>query len=127
MVVNTHLDHILRETREKQIQVLINEVKLLNQFPLIIMGDFNESPFTKIRENLLNAFELKDPWTEKNYPEETSHHGFKGDKKNIGDRIDWILIPKNFNCTELRLDKRAFHNGVYPSDHYPLLATVIPK
>ncbi|MBC7428077.1 MAG: endonuclease/exonuclease/phosphatase family protein [Bacteriovorax sp.] len=126
MIVNTHLDHILHTTRVKQIEVLINEIRKINQHPILIMGDFNESPLTEIREKLISAFKLKDPWSEKRYPEETSHHGFLGDK-TIGDRIDWILIPEKFECSELRMEKRSFANGVYPSDHYPLLATVIPK
>ena len=127
MVINTHLDHILSETREKQIQVLISEIKKINKLPIIIMGDFNESPMTAINENLLHAFDLKDPWIEKNYPEEASHHAFLGEKSPKGDRIDWILIPKNFLCSDLKLEKKSFENGIYPSDHYPLLATVIPS
>ena len=127
MVVNTHLDHILTATREKQIQVLIDEVKKINQLPLMIMGDFNESPLTAIKEKILSAFDLKDPWIEKKYPEETTHHSFLGDKTTEGDRIDWILIPVNFECTDLKLEKRSSQEGIYPSDHYPLLATVIPK
>lgn len=126
MVVNTHLDHILSATRSSQIEVLINEVKKINQYPLIIMGDFNESPLTAIKKKLMSAFDLKDPWEEKKYPEETSHHAFAGDKAGEGYRIDWILIPKKFECTDLKLEKKS-SDGVYPSDHYPLLATVIPK
>jgi endonuclease/exonuclease/phosphatase family metal-dependent hydrolase len=125
MIVNTHLDHILSSTRLGQTHVLINEVKKINDRPLIIMGDFNESPLTEIKKNLMDAFSLKDPWIEKGFAEETSHHGFNGEASS-GDRIDWILVPKNFECTSLILDKRSFQS-VYPSDHYPLLATVIPK
>lgn len=127
MIVNTHLDHILAETRNKQIQVLIEEIKKINQFPLVLMGDFNESPLTTIKEKLMDAFNLKDPWVEKNYPEETSHHGFLGEKSAQGDRIDWILVPQGFECTDLRFEKKSYASGVFPSDHYPLLATVIPK
>jgi endonuclease/exonuclease/phosphatase family metal-dependent hydrolase len=126
MIVNTHLDHILSSTRLSQIHVLINEVKKINSRPLIIMGDFNESPLTELKKDLMDAFGLKDPWIEKKYPEETSHHGFSGTKAVTGDRIDWILMPKSFECTSLVMDKRS-HKNVYPSDHYPLLATVIPK
>ncbi|MEA9356592.1 endonuclease/exonuclease/phosphatase family protein [Bacteriovorax sp. PP10] len=126
MIVNTHLDHILSSTRLGQIHVLINEVKKINDRPLMIMGDFNESPLTEVKKDLMDAFGLKDPWIEKNYAEETSHHGFSGTKAVTGDRIDWILMPKNFECTSLVMDKRSIEN-VYPSDHYPLLATVIPK
>lgn len=126
LVVNTHLDHVLSETRVHQIRVLIEEVKKISSLPLVIMGDFNEPPLTNLKTTLMNAFDLKDPWVEKNYPEETSHHGFSGSASRPGERIDWILIPKSFECLKLYLEKRSFNN-IYPSDHYPLLATVIPK
>jgi endonuclease/exonuclease/phosphatase family metal-dependent hydrolase len=124
-IVNTHLDHVLEETRLEQIKVLIHEVEILNkeQLPLILMGDFNTSPASKVREFILNSLNLKDPWIESGFPEETSHHGFKQDS---GDRIDWILIPQAFSVSSIHLEKNSF-NGIFPSDHYPLLATVIPR
>lgn len=124
-IVNTHLDHILEETRIEQTKVLIREIKMLNeqQLPLILMGDFNDSPTSNIRKIILNSFDLKDPWVEIGLPEETTHHGFK---KKDGDRIDWILIPKTFSIKEIYLEKKCF-DGIFPSDHYPLFATVIPS
>ena len=126
MVVNTHLDHVLSDTRVHQVRVLIEEIKKISSLPIVIMGDFNEAPLTHLKKDLMNAFDLKDPWVEKNYPEETSHHGFLGSESKPGERIDWILIPKSFECLELQMEKRSFDN-VFPSDHYPILATVIPK
>jgi endonuclease/exonuclease/phosphatase family metal-dependent hydrolase len=127
MLVNTHLDHILSETRFKQTEVLIAEIKKINQRPLMLMGDFNESPATSIQQIIREAFSLKDPWAEKNYKEETSHHSFLGHKNLEGDRIDWILIPKEFECVDLKMIKESSSEGHYPSDHYPIFATVIPK
>lgn len=126
MIVNTHLDHILDSTRVEQIKVLINEVKKINNRELIILGDFNESPLTSIKSDLMEEFKLKDPWVEKKYAEETSHHGFNGIKAVSGDRIDWILIPLSYECRKFVMDKTS-RGGVYPSDHYPMLATVVPK
>ena len=128
-VVNTHLDHVLEETRLEQIKVLIREVENLNKknLPLILMGDFNDSPKGLVRETIINSLGLKDPWIEEGFPEETSHHGFKGIKNEIGgDRIDWILIPHAFAVEKIYLEKKSF-NGIFPSDHYPLLATVVPR
>lgn len=127
MVVNTHLDHILSSTRLKQVDVLIQEIKKINGRPVLIMGDFNESPLTEVQSKLRKAFSLKDPWIEKRFPEETSHHAFLGNKTTEGDRIDWILVPENFECQTLTLEKRSFDEGIYPSDHYPMLATFIPR
>ncbi len=123
-IVNTHLDHIKQATRQKQIEVLIKEIKKQSSRDVIIMGDFNESPLTDIQESLTQNFKLKDPWKEKNLPEETSHHSFRGEKMREGDRIDWILIPKNFICEDIHLEKAVSDQGIFPSDHYPLLATI---
>jgi endonuclease/exonuclease/phosphatase family metal-dependent hydrolase len=126
-IVNTHLDHIWEETRLEQIKVLICEIKKLNleHLPLVLKGDFNDSPAGLVRKTILKSLDLKDPWTEEQLPEETSHHGFIGDQKE-GDRIDWILVPLSFAVEGIHLEKKSF-NGVFPSDHYPLLATVVPK
>lgn len=127
LMINTHLDHILASTREKQIEVLTREIQKISTLPVLIMGDFNESPMTAIKQTLMSSFQLKDPWIEKKLPEETSHHGFKGAEAIAGDRIDWILIPKEFECESIKLEKYINAEGIFPSDHYPLLATVIPK
>lgn len=126
-IVNTHLDHVLESTRIEQIKVLLKEISLINKknLPVIVMGDFNTSPSSEVRNLLINRFDLKDPWLEKLLHEETSHHGFKGSQAT-GDRIDWILVPKNFLIDEIKMEKSHF-NSIYPSDHYPILATVIPR
>jgi endonuclease/exonuclease/phosphatase family metal-dependent hydrolase len=125
-VVNTHLDHILEQTRVEQINVLINEIKIHNKknYPVILMGDFNASPFGEVRKTINEKLDLKDPWFEKNLAEETSHHGFVGAKK--GDRIDWILVPKAFVVEDIKMEKNTF-SKIYPSDHYPILATFVPR
>jgi endonuclease/exonuclease/phosphatase family metal-dependent hydrolase len=125
MLVNTHLDHIKQDTRKLQARVLATEIRKLSSLPVILMGDFNESPATFIKEELEKNLELKDPWIEKKLAEETSHHSFKG-VGAPGDRIDWILVPKNFAINKIELVKTSFA-GAYPSDHFPLWATVIPK
>jgi endonuclease/exonuclease/phosphatase family metal-dependent hydrolase len=126
-VVNTHLDHVLAETRIQQINVLIDEVNRLNtkNLPVILMGDFNDSPLSEVRNTVSTRWGLKDPWFEMKLPEETSHHGFKGETAG-GDRIDWILVPESFAVEDIHLEKNSFEN-IFPSDHYPLFATLIPR
>ena len=127
LFINTHLDHILPSTRISQIEVLINEIKKinLNNLPIILMGDFNESPNGEVRKKIINEFQLKDPWIERSLPEESTHHGFLGSSLS-GERIDWILIPQSFSIENISLEKNS-SNGIYPTDHFPVLATVIPR
>lgn len=124
-IVNTHLDHIHENTRIKQIEVLGEEIskKLDPNSKLIIMGDFNDRPQSKVREILLNRHpQLIDAWTIFNSSEESSHHAFAGEVQN-GSRIDWILIDKSIEIVDCFLDK-SHRSGKYPSDHFPVVCKI---
>ena len=120
--VNVHLDHILTSTRANQIQVLINETSKINsdKFPMIITGDFNESPFEEVREKINSQTSLYDPWIEKSLEEETSFHKFDGVNPE-GSRIDWILADNFFKSSSINLEKSDY-KGIYPSDHFLVFA-----
>ncbi|PIK14642.1 endonuclease/exonuclease/phosphatase family protein [Halobacteriovorax sp. JY17] len=121
--VNTHLDHVLGKTRKEQIQVLITEIKKLNSLslPIILTGDFNESPKESVREVISKEWSnLFDPWEFLGKAEETSFHKFDGTHDN-GCRIDWILADKIFQARSIEI--RKDHEGeIYPSDHFPVFA-----
>jgi endonuclease/exonuclease/phosphatase family metal-dependent hydrolase len=126
-IVNTHLDHVKHETRLNQVRVLVQEIKRVwdNQSPLIILGDFNDSPDSQVRKILTDDFSfLQDAWKLFNLTEETSHHAFKGEIQN-GSRIDWILIDEKLSIQECQMDKSVL-NGLYPTDHYPIICKIKP-
>ncbi len=60
-----------------------------------------------------------DPWP---YPEETTHHPFSGTHPE-GQRIDWILVHKDFEVNKVEIIKDNI-NGKYPSDHFPVLIEI---
>lgn len=124
LIINTHLDHIKAETRQEQVKVLAQEVKKIwdQQSALIIMGDFNDSPDSKVRQILNDEFELQDAWHLFNKTEETSHHSFQGEMQN-GARIDWVLVDKRIQITGCVMDK-CTQNGIYPTDHYPIVCKI---
>jgi endonuclease/exonuclease/phosphatase family metal-dependent hydrolase len=122
MIVNTHLDHIKKETRLCQIGVLACEVQKnwMNEGQLFIMGDFNDSPDSEVRKQLVEKFTtLKDAWLSKNQIEETSHHAFTGEMQN-GARIDWIMVDNRTKVEECFLEK-VTQNNRYPTDHFPVV------
>ncbi len=124
-VVNTHLDHVKEETRIHQIQVLADQI---NRFwdknkPLIIMGDFNDGPDSKIREIFNQNFKgLQDSWKLFNNQETTSHHAFHGEMQN-GARIDWIMVDERIKIEKCLMDK-TMKNGHYPTDHFPIICEI---
>jgi endonuclease/exonuclease/phosphatase family metal-dependent hydrolase len=124
-IVNTHLDHVKQETRLSQVKVLAQEIKRIwdKQSSLIIMGDFNDSPSSKVRDVLMSEFSfLQDAWRLFNDVEETSHHAFKGEIQN-GSRIDWIMVDAKIAVESCLMDKSA-SNGLYPTDHYPIICKI---
>jgi endonuclease/exonuclease/phosphatase family metal-dependent hydrolase len=125
LVVNTHLDHIKSETRQGQIRVLIQEIKRIQSpnTPLLILGDFNESPDGEVRKILIQEFRsLKDAWREHHQTEETSHHSFSGEVQN-GARIDWVLVDQRLTVESCLMDKST-RGGAYPSDHFPIICQI---
>lgn len=123
LFVDVHLDHIHSETREAQIGVLINEISKINDCThMILCGDFNESPREDVRKLIVEKLGLYDPWTAHEKPEETSHHNFTGERCD-GARIDWIMLSKNISCDAIDLHRDS-HRGIFPSDHFPVFATI---
>ena len=125
LLVNAHLDHIKRETREEQMKVLCHEVKriLPGHHALAIMGDFNDAPLSSVQEVMKKEFpDIQDAWAMFNTQEETSHHAFKGVMED-GARIDWIMLQGDLKIIDCRLDKTC--DGVcWPSDHFPVVCQV---
>ena len=124
-IINTHLDHVKHETRHGQINVLIQEIRKIwdLESSLIILGDFNDSPDSLIRQKLMESFpNLEDAWKLHNSSEETSHHAFKGEMQN-GSRIDWILVQNNLTTKKCFMDKST-QNGNYPTDHFPIICQI---
>ncbi len=119
--INCHLDHVKEETRVQQARVLSEEVlkRRDESLPLIITGDFNSSPQGEVRKTLeKNLSELRDPWIDLNYKEETSFHKFDGkDPTGEATRIDWLLHTNQMSCSEIRMIKES-RESLYPSDHF---------
>jgi len=121
-LINTHLDHILEETRVNQIKVLLEESTKANVdgHPTILMGDFNADHDSEVRKEVLRTWDfMHDPWHTLQLEEETSFHKFAG-KLDEGSRIDWIMIDKSVKTHDIYMDKTS-KDGLYPSDHFPVM------
>lgn len=122
--VNTHLDHVLPETRREQIEVLIQQcLKIYNHNSIFFLtGDFNEGPDQYVHSRLREAWpKLNDPWINLSKKEESSFHKFGPIPEN-GRRIDWILHSDQVRPVEIEMCKESI-DGIYPSDHFPVNAT----
>ena len=121
VVFNTHLDHVSDEARINGIQVVLDKIAEFGGYPSLIMGDFNalegSETYISVTEHFNDAM----------YVAEESDPGYTyqnwGNLDNA-DRIDYFMLSKTgfkVNRYEV-LD--GVRDGVYTSDHCPIVLNV---
>jgi endonuclease/exonuclease/phosphatase family metal-dependent hydrolase len=93
---------------------------------VVLTGDFNSGegslPYQSLAGgNLVDSFRKVYP---KRTEEESTFTAWVG--RLIGNRIDWVLCSPNFRVRSAEIN-RTNDKGRYPSDHYPVTATLIFK
>lgn len=128
-VVNTHLDHVAQDAREKQIKTIMDECgQYPTDFLQVLTGDFNSSMANNVY-HIIKENGWKDTYTEINGDAEPGYtvHQFQGEnypKKDKGRKIDFILSKGNITSKASKIIKNSI-GGHYPSDHYFVSADLI--
>jgi endonuclease/exonuclease/phosphatase family metal-dependent hydrolase len=144
--LNTHLDHVSGLARAKGSKLILRKIMELQEdgLPVVVTGDFNCLPQSlPYRSFVENGFE--DTFLaagNEDGEDARTYHAFKGLRYFLlccGDRvrhgrkpcrIDWILLKNGQQC--LRTETHEILRDcdakptIYPSDHYPILATLAP-
>jgi endonuclease/exonuclease/phosphatase family metal-dependent hydrolase len=126
-VFNTHLDHKGETARSESAKMIVEKIKQLTKqknYPVILTGDFNakpgEFPVEHVSEFLQNSRALS---KEKPYGPVDTWNAFQFNKKPEG-CIDYIFISQD----NWRVKKFATitdsYDMKYPSDHFPVMATL---
>ncbi len=119
-VLNTHLDHVGKEARERGLAQILRHAEQADLFPdapIILAGDFNAKPDSE-EMALLNTYPgLTDVTREIG----VTYHGY-GRAGEPG-QIDYIVLGGALRCT--RVTKWTDEEqGVFLSDHYPVCADI---
>lgn len=129
--LNTHWDHMGKRARLESARLIRRKVRGLHpDGPVIMVGDFNAREHDEEYAELLRSTDDGGPRFVDAYraahpdaqTEEATFHGFKGGRKGI--RIDWIIHSEDLVATAAGID-RTSEDGRYPSDHYPVTATLV--
>ncbi|TYT24864.1 endonuclease/exonuclease/phosphatase family protein [Luteimonas viscosa] len=121
---NTHLPYRAEDgaARVRGAELVLRRLaELPPGVPVIVVGDFNDTPGSAVHRALTGA--LQDAWIEAPRREgpEGTFHGFTGD---AGKRIDWVM-HRGLRVRLARTLDRAV-DGRLPSDHFPLLVEFEP-
>ena len=122
---NTHLDHASPEARQKGTELILARITLRQpQGPVILMGDLNAPDDDPLHASIKTAG-FTDVWRTANpdAPAEESgtFHNFTGMADRS--RIDYIYATPDLKIVESAI-LRSSLNGNYPSDHFPIRATL---
>jgi len=130
VLLNMHWDHISEPARRKS-AALVRErlAQLGSDLPAIVTGDLNareDSPAVKelVGANGSTGRKLADSFRElrpKRSENEASFNDWAGTLK--GSRIDFILHTREFTPVAAEI-VRTSYDGRWPSDHYPVTATL---
>jgi len=155
--LNLHLDHRGSQSRIESSRLIISKLSILqekNHDPIIVSGDFNERAWQPKDENI-HAFpfpvlpgylplgtKVHDKFKKKGYKDAyikagninrldmNTYHDYYGIRfPSVALRIDWILTLDGQSSVQTRnysVIKKALP-PVYASDHFPIMATFMPK
>ena len=120
--VNTHLDHVGTEAREKGLNLIMDNIKKMNPegLPLVLTGDFNmtiDNPnMDEIKVRMKNTREVA--------AKTDSHATFNGWGKS-GSIIDYIWFSGFSSCPEYETVTTPYMDRAFISDHYPVKAVLV--
>jgi endonuclease/exonuclease/phosphatase family metal-dependent hydrolase len=135
--LNTHLDHASALARQEGSKLAVSRVKEISGStgvdpPVIVTGDFNSRPGNRVHRTFTESG-FVDPYLAAGNKEgANTFHAFRGALYRDAHpargprRIDWILLKDSKELLRVK-SHRIIHDagegsGLYPSDHYPLLA-----
>jgi endonuclease/exonuclease/phosphatase family metal-dependent hydrolase len=129
-VYNVHFDHESQESRERSAMLLVSRiVRRAGATPVVVTGDFNAGednaailylkgrvePAPELR--LVDSFRVLHP----DSLEVGTFNGFTG--ATSGSKIDGILVSGGWEVESAAI-VRTSRGGRYPSDHFPVVATL---
>ena len=124
---NVHWDHRSQPSRERSGALLLQTIigRGFSEDPVLVTGDFNAGEtnpaFRQLLESpealLVDTFRLIHPMV----GEVGTFNGFEG--TTSGEKIDAVLASGGWEVVAAQID-RATRQGRYPSDHFPVTATL---
>jgi endonuclease/exonuclease/phosphatase family metal-dependent hydrolase len=121
-VFNTHFDHIGEVARQESAKLIVEKIKMINteNYPVILMGDFNalpkDKPIKLLSKKMADAFKFSE---KPPYGTVGTFNGFKINEA-ITKRIDYIFTKKLTVLSYRNIDDKR-QNNLQISDHLPVL------
>ena len=118
-VFNTHLDHISLEARVNGIKLVAERMQKYSNMPCIMMGDFNAGAEYGSTYNTATTYFKDAKFCTEDSDDGITWHGW--DFPDNSEIDDFFMSSKTgIDVKQYRI-LRDSYDGVYPSDHYPIM------
>ncbi|MFZ1281824.1 MAG: endonuclease/exonuclease/phosphatase family protein [Ignavibacteriaceae bacterium] len=118
---NTHFDHIGEKARTESSSLLVDLLsKYSDKYPVIFSGDLNYTSTSEGYKILTSKLLDTKIISEKESGGNITFNGF-GNDIQPDNKIDFIFVNDKVKVLNHIVDTTLF-NGLYPSDHYPVIA-----
>jgi endonuclease/exonuclease/phosphatase family metal-dependent hydrolase len=122
--LNTHLDHVLEETRTAQIGVFIDKLtELQKDGNVVCTGDFNTEPTSEAYAKMLQVTNDTQSVAETT-DSGLTFHNYGTIAEGTSGPIDYIFAPKDVKVENYKIIRNTAKD-MYPSDHYPIIADIV--
>ena len=122
-VFNLHLDHVSQPARERSVGLLLERIAARTPaLPVVITGDFNTGETNPATRVMLQSFRDTFRVLHRDATEVGTANQFKLGVTG-GDKIDYVFVEPNTEVLSADIIRTAV-NGRYPSDHFPVVATI---
>ena len=121
-MVNTHLDHVGTQAREKGLQLICDRIAGMNKdgLPMVLTGDFNmeisDPSMAPVKAAMKNA---------RTTGVKTDDHFTYNGWGKASDTIDYVWYSGFSSCTEFETVTKPYMDRTFISDHFPVKAHLI--
>ena len=124
LYLNTHWDHESQPARRHSGKLMGRRLQELSRGdePAIVTGDFNAAPANPAFVALLEEGQLRDTFRDI-HPDETDINTFNGFGRPSGVKIDAVVATEHWETQDAKI-VRTQVDGRFPSDHFPVTATL---
>lgn len=129
-ILNTHLDHVGKVARHEGAALVLEQSKQLsNGLPIIVTGDFNATPDDDPIQVLTNKNDARHlihtrDLSPMKYGPEWTFHNYGRIPFEKREWIDYIFVKGDFKVLRNGVLTETY-NHLYPSDHCPIMATLV--
>jgi endonuclease/exonuclease/phosphatase family metal-dependent hydrolase len=124
-IMDVHLDHVSEEARQEGMRVLLEQKQALGIESMVLLGDMNDHDDTLMYTQAVSGGLVDAKEVASSVYEGSGATYHKYGKKLNAKRIDYFFLTPDLDVLSYAVIDRTV-DGVYPSDHFPLVIRLAP-